>query len=418
MLRRTGPSAPSTASASVEPATTQAPSEPAAGGPHRHGPSCGCSGFATPTAAPTVGLTGQRPPERPALTPRAWLDSVFGKKANQQPYADEFEAVKANAQFKALPAALQANLLEELGRHAPWTQGRQMVALLGRYGGLAGLPQAKAQQVINLIGGTTRTSTHARDELAKRLADSALWKAAPAVQADVLSKFLEDPTSYPPLSAGAPAKLPGPQQVSMEGPVEVASQPFRPGAEPALRYDVRVGMHRVPVFVPKTPVRAGLHQHTLMQVAQALAQLPSGLLSRIPFITLEAKPNPGDDYWKLNFANFKGSYLTADASSVAIHPTEEPQSIDALASALVHEAGHVVSYSEWGLSAADERWKPWRDAVTKDVVLPSAYAANRVGEDFSETLRAYYAVRGTPAQAELDVLFAGRVAVLKQLALA
>lgn len=361
---------------------------------HEHGADRARSAFAQPALEPAgPALQGASAAPPPALTPQAWLAKVFGSQPDGRPFASEVDAVKANPQFVGQPAALQANILEELERK---------------------------QQLINLVGGTNATSAFVRERLAERLAerllDTTFWSSTPQAQADALAKFLEAPASYPALVTQAPAPFSVVRVANLGPAVPLEWHPFAGGAGPGLRYEVQVGATVVPVFVAPGAAPTGLLRNGIEEVAQALARLPEGLLACLPKVTLEARSNPLDDFWRQTYAGFDGAFMTADPSGVSIYPTRNPQDVNALASALVHESGHVISDRLWG-ETNDSRWTKWKDAEAKDVARASAYAANRPGEDFCETLRAYHAVRGKPAQAELEALFPARLAILRELQL-
>ena len=90
---------------------------------------------------------------------------------------------------------------------------------------------------------------------------------------------------------------------------------------------------------------------------------------------------------------------------------------------LMHEAGHVwlsksglwfETYYEW--FQEKERDAPfyaaWKEAIEKDVLLVSQYAAENAREDLAETFALYLLVCGTPQEERMRVLFENRFALL------
>jgi hypothetical protein len=78
---------------------------------------------------------------------------------------------------------------------------------------------------------------------------------------------------------------------------------------------------------------------------------------------------------------------------------------------MIHETGHTLSKKQWG-EESDKRWQPWKDAMKSDVVVASQYAKASPGEDFGETLQAYFQVKGTPAEKELRALMPARMKII------
>ena len=71
----------------------------------------------------------------------------------------------------------------------------------------------------------------------------------------------------------------------------------------------------------------------------------------------------------------------------------------------------MVTGQEFG----DAEWAEWEAAMDADGVEPSGYATNSRGEDFSETLKLYMLVRGTPAEAQMRDVMPERFAILDRL---
>lgn len=205
-----------------------------------------------------------------------------------------------------------------------------------------------------------------------------------------------------------------PAPMNIEGPKVVASHGFASGEAKAKRYDVRVGERSVPVFMPEP---AAPNTHTINEVARGLATLTPGALSQIERVQVNPGANPHDAYWAKVYGepNFR-SYMTAGAAgTIDIYPYGHYASQDGLNNSLVHEVGHIVSQRNWGNSNQDKRWDDYRNAIAADGIAPSQYGRNSPGEDFSEFLTLYNAVRGTSQEKELRALMPNRFRVAEPL---
>ena len=190
------------------------------------------------------------------------------------------------------------------------------------------------------------------------------------------------------------------QPYQLGTPKAVANHTFASGGAPALQYDVTINGRTIPVFVPKNGSAAG-KIHTIDEVAKGLAALPAGTRAVITRVDVDPKANPADAFWAKQYGdpNFT-SYMTAGSEGIVrIYPQTTKQSQDYLDGTLHHESGHTLSQKAWGESYDDKRWTPWKDAITKDPGLASAYAKNAPGEDFAETYQLYHQVKGTPQEA-------------------
>jgi hypothetical protein len=74
-------------------------------------------------------------------------------------------------------------------------------------------------------------------------------------------------------------------------------------------------------------------------------------------------------------------------------PTWDDPHASGMADTMAHEAGHVLTYDEWGYNPTSEGWTAWRQAMAQDVIRVSSYAGSSMIEDSAETLLVYFAVR-------------------------
>jgi hypothetical protein len=200
---------------------------------------------------------------------------------------------------------------------------------------------------------------------------------------------------------------------------DVARYRFRSRRVDAKKSDVSVGSASpivVPVYRPKTPDAAAGDIPTVDAVAKGLAALPKSSLKLVKRVDIEPAQNPDDAHWARVYRRpgFR-SYMTAGKDGVVnIYPTLTPMSQDYLEGTMVHETGHTLSGQKWG-EESSRKWKPWKDAMKSDVVVPSKYAKSSPGEDFAETLVVYFQTKGTPQEQEIRILMPARIKIIEDL---
>lgn len=378
-------------------------------------------------AAPANGSWSSGAPSRPPAAPPR--DDSFA--LPREPAASregvaadllaEFDAYRGIAtedeRIKALPRTVQLNVLEEVERHPANPDAARVVAYLAREPGFAALPEKTANTFINLVGGTNEVARYARAKLDLFTSRQEFINASPAEQSKQLLKFFADPKSLPDITAEPPV-LPGrPDVPRVTGPRELATHQFQGYTAPAREYLVEVGQTTTAVYVPKTATQAGLFQHSLDEIAKGLGATPLETRRAIKGITLEPKPSSLDDHWHHTYGEaFRGSYMAVTfAGDVFVFPTKEQRAKDEVQKALVHEVGHIQSGQLLGQDYESAGWKRWDAAIAADGIAVSQYARASKTEDFSETVTAFYAVRGTSKERELRALMPARYALLREL---
>ena len=91
------------------------------------------------------------------------------------------------------------------------------------------------------------------------------------------------------------------------------------------------------------------------------------------------------------------------------------QSVEQLAGSLTHEAGHFDAHARWGADETQAAWAPGRAVMKADELEPSGYARGNADEDYAESYRLYFQVKGTPAEAEVRALLPARFQLLDTL---
>jgi hypothetical protein len=284
--------------------------------------------------------------------------------------------------------------------------------------GFQSLSQAEQDRLAVYVGGSTSVSNPAQDELKKVLDDP----KAKLDEGATFTKFLHaqaglphhvQPTSDPRL----------PDWEELEGPTEVKNFKFRSGKADAFRYIATIGAvaeSKIPIYLPKTfDTSKGLHIPTIHEVVDIISRGPEMVRRMVKEVHVNPGRNPEDAYWAKQPGYAKKdfrSYMTAgEEGIVSIYPSKNPHRADFARKSLAHESGHVVSQKLWGTNPQGPKWKPWRDAMKSDGLVPSGYAKSSPEEDFAESWALFMEVRGKPREEELRLLFPARWAILATL---
>ena len=295
--------------------------------------------------------------------------------------------------------------------------------------GFKALSQTEQDQLALLLGSDLSFSRGEATEMAKLLADATKDKTSAAT----FRKFLHDEPGLPGNSYWGTnvVKSLGPAQHRYSGATDAKGHDFHSGSADAKSHQLTIGRltgptFSFPVFDPVTKPASPKELPTLENIAAAISRVPPPVLALIKQIDLNPVANPDDAKWaadpgyaKASGGTFTGSYMTCGADGVvAVYPSthDHAQSVEELSAALLHESGHAESIGQWGDSAKDKRWAPWKAAMASDPISGSKYAQASPDEDFAETWLQYQQVRGTPREYELTRLMPARVAILKVLA--
>lgn len=283
--------------------------------------------------------------------------------------------------------------------------------------GFKALEAVEAIRFMTYVGGRSREiSLPAFAAFADALAKGTLDFS----KVESLRKFLKDQAGAPAVVAPAPGAFEGKRDTySVGASTEVKKYKFRSKTVDALKHEVTIGdvdKTVVPVYAPKTPDPKVGMLHSIDAVAMGLAALPKSSLKLVTKVHLEPGRNPDDPYWAKKYKR-PGffSYMTAGkAGVITIYPTPSLESQEYLEGTMIHETGHTLTGQKWG-EDTDKRWKPWKDAMKSDVVVASQYAKASPGEDFAETLQAYFQVKGTRQERELRILMPARMKIIDDL---
>jgi hypothetical protein len=304
-----------------------------------------------------------------------------------------------------------APLAPMLERPGTTAEARRDVARMLTSPGFARLDDAHRAAIVRILASTdTVLASPARQAMLGLVSSPDFQKKGAGDQGAALVKVLDDqPPGKSPLGAVAGGYEVA-RRFELVGPTEVKDYDFGSKVADARRYEVVIDGVHVPVYAAKT--REGGSNHDVQDIADGLSRVPAGVLAAMREVRLQPTRNPADAHWAQVYdeAGFT-SYMTAGESGVVdvwVKGAGRPQDV---AASLVHETGHILSQRRWG-GDADARWIPWKSAMSSDAVRASGYAKNSQGEDFSEALSLYAAVRGTPAEATYRALMPGRFAIL------
>lgn len=322
--------------------------------------------------------------------------------------------------FSGLSEAAQAQVLEKVANHPTDPTAREVITNTALSPGFRQLDPKEQTKLLNVLGGTNvEISRPSRNAMAGILNDPKFEKGTGAEQKAMLQKFLTDEPGLQGVLGAQPGQLDAVRlKHKLTGPTEVKDYQFKDKKVDALKYEVEIDGKKVPVYVPKNQA-PNLTYHSIDEVAKGLAAIPKASRDLIKQVNVEPIQNSEDAYWatQYNTPDFH-SYMTAGAAgTVHIYPdknTAPKMTQDYLDVSLIHETGHILSQQKWG-GDADPRWKDWQNAMASDGVHASAYAKKSQGEDFSETLKLYQMVKGTPQEAELRALMPERFKIIDEI---
>jgi hypothetical protein len=337
----------------------------------------------------------------------------------------------SRASFEIQHSAALNRLSDDDRSHVLSFVGREVAEItqMRATAGFKALSQTEQDQLTLLLGSDLSFSWGEPAEMAKLLADATKDKTSAAT----FRKFLHDQPGLPGGSYWGTNVLKGlgPAKHRYSGPTDAKGHAYHSGSADAKSYQLTIGQltgatYTFPVFDPVTRPTSPKELPTLENLALALSRVPPPVLALIKRIDLNPVANPDDAKWaadpgyaKASGGTFTGSYMTCGADGVVdVYPstTDHAQSVDELSAALLHESGHAESIGQWGNSANDKRWDPWKAAMKSDPISGSKYAQASPDEDFAETWLQYQQVRGTPREYELSRLMPARFAILKALA--
>ena len=263
-------------------------------------------------------------------------------------------------------------------------------------------------------GGNEELSRPARTAVAALLKTKAFQTGQAPEQRQKLETLLSEQAWLPDVVS---AKSGAMQRAtfSLTGPSAAPPYPFTSGTADAQRYLLEIDGHPIRVIAAQHTAK-GHTQHSVKEIARAIAALPAANRAQIREVALEPATNPAEAARaaELNDPDFK-SYMVAERGKVWVFASlNGDRTQEDADGTFVHEAGHFLCSLAWG-DESDPRWDGWKTAMRSDRLFPSAYAKVSPTEDFCEAFQLYLQVRGTTAEAELRRLLPGRFALIEAL---
>jgi hypothetical protein len=290
--------------------------------------------------------------------------------------------------------------------------------------GFKGLTDLEKQQLLMIAKGENQIiSGPMRPALANTLMDGEFKGASAALQANELKNLLKYQWGLP-HSFGPGGRQLVSRSVSVEWRQGLPSESIRfaTGRQAAEVHQVEIpvipGGPSSAVFrvYTKQAHAGGQSTYTLDEVAQVVHNLPGISQRSIKGIVLETTPDP---------VNPSTRALVDDDGLIHIFPSKT-KDLNQLYLDLLQETGHDIQKQPWAPSMVE-----WQKAMADDGIDPSRYAQTTYrmsddpflnprldgikGEDFSESLKLYYLVKGTPQEAEIKALMPNRWRILESL---
>jgi hypothetical protein len=182
-------------------------------------------------------------------------------------------------------------------------------------------------------------------------------------------------------------------------PQPKASQTWRDGSSsPALEQEIQIDNQRIRVVRPTDADASGKNLPTTAQLAEALRAVPGSQRANTRTVILSPRPHPGSTPSKTIAGD-------AGGGEIMLFPTNGAQSQNDFDNRVMHESGHNYQGSLWHSAQGVQEWAT---AAAADQRLPSPYAGENAGEDFSEFGILYNTARGTPCEAAARQLYPNR----------
>lgn len=279
--------------------------------------------------------------------------------------------------------------------------------------GLEALPPELQAKVKRLHEGHSLLANRFRMAERQLLSQADYRAATPAEQGQFLVGALDaalltavQPERQQQARAAAPWAL-GPPRLD-------AAFPFPGGPGRAEVFELVIDGQRVRLAAPADRRFDPPQQHTVEEVARALAGLPESSRTRITSVTLSPVANPDDAFWAKTYGlpEMTSHMSVGTDGAVTVYPSTRARTAEHLAMSLLHESGHAWSFERWGTDTTAPAWKPWADAVEADVVRVSTYGNAHLSEDVAEATALYQSIRGTPLFEEYRALYPARFAIL------
>ncbi len=310
----------------------------------------------------------------------------------------------ADPTYAGLPEASRARAGELLERHGADPAARSTLTRTVTTPGFGRLSPSSQERKLTMIGGTNGdVSGPARQHLGREL--ERMQKLDPAAQAQRLERFLDQQPHLPELVVGDGQPVgAGPARVHPFARVPRA--PFESGPAPGQRGDVEIDGSRTPVVTPERSADRRYPAITREELGDALRTLPDAARRSIGELYAAPRMSRGPD------GSMEYGAADEDSRRIDVYPGPDARTPGSLRATVAHEVGHTLSFQRLGKDLDLPAGQAYREAITRDRLLPSTYARDSAHEDFAETFALYMKHRGTPREQEVRQMFPARMKVI------
>lgn len=294
-------------------------------------------------------------------------------------------------------------------------EGVRFLRRLATSPGFGAMSPADQARLIRFVGGTDPwIAHHARASLIETIARSSYRAAAPAQQANALTRFLRSEQGAP-LFVGQRDFHAGRRPYSLSSPTYLPSFAFDGETGSAHEWSVQVEGKMISIVRRDQSSPPGTYRQTPEEIAKAIASLPAASLAELQQVQIHTGRSAADAHWAQLWGEpkFRAHMTAGGAGVVHVYPMTFPQPQHVVDAALIHESAHMWSRRTWGADGS-AAWQAWSERMKSDGLHVSKYARNNAAEDFAESVTLYQLVRGSGYETSIRNMFPGRFQSLDQ----
>jgi hypothetical protein len=286
---------------------------------------------------------------------------------------------------------------------------KQVVGGLKNSKGFQGLNREEQNKFLRYVGGTNQQlSQSARDRLAKKIEGNDFNADSPQAYRD----FLREQPGADPLATPSGTFDGRREEFEVGAAEDIGKYKFAGGSRvDAERYNVDVNGQSIGVVVPKDLDPRNGEFASVDQVANALAAVPDEYRDRIKQV--EISPNASSNSFGKRFNVGINSSTNNENGTVQLFPSEKPVTQSQIDGSLIGGAGNLLASDEFKNNPLSR--EAYKNAMRDDLITPSGYAKYSPERDFSETIKLFEQVRGTPQEAEVRRLLEERLRVIQEI---
>jgi hypothetical protein len=288
---------------------------------------------------------------------------------------------------------------------------KQVVRGLKNSKGFQGLNREEQNKFLRYVGGTNQQlSQSARDRLAKKIESNDFNANSPEAYRD----FLREQPGADPLATPSGTFDGRREEFEVGAAEDIGKYKFAGGSRvDAERYNVDVNGQTIGVVVPKDLDPRNGEFASVDQVANALAAVPDEYRDRIKQVEISPTANSRDKDFKNRFKFSTNSTTDGEDGTIQIFPSDKAVTQSQVDGSLIGGAGNLLAADEFKNNPSSR--EAYKNAMRDDLITPSGYAKYSPERDFSETIKLFEQVRGTPQEAEIRRLLEERLRVIQEI---